>query len=217
MFLMVAATSFELEPLRVAGAAGASWLTLLSGVGPVEATLNLTAFLARLPSLPQGVINFGLAGAFPDSGLDLLDLCLAEGEVLADLGIVYPNRVDPLPLAFAPPREFSFDPSLLALAEKTLLAAGLPCRRGRFVTLSGVSGTKERAESLRDSCQAVCENMEGAALARVCQEFGIPFLELRCISNLAVDRAEQVWQAGAASRRCGQAAAILAEGLRRDQ
>jgi len=217
MFLMVAATKFELEPLQAAKPESDSCLTLLSGVGPVEASLNLTAFLASLPVLPDGVINFGLAGAFPGSGLDLLDLCLAEGEILADLGIVYPDRVDPLPQAFAPPREFVCDPSLLASADKTLTLSGLSCRRGRFVTLAGVSGTRSRAESLRDSCQAICENMEGAALARVCQRFGVPFLELRCISNMAIDRAQQVWQAGAAARRCGQAAAILLEGLSHDR
>ncbi|NTV13394.1 MAG: futalosine hydrolase [Desulfobulbaceae bacterium] len=213
MFLMVAATSFELDALLSAGTESASWLPLLSGVGPVEATFRLTNSLARLPSMPQGVINFGLAGAFPGVGLELLDLCLAEGEVLGDLGIVYPDRVEPLPKSFAPRREFDCDPALLATATKSLAVAGLFCRRGRFVTLSGVSGTKVRAESLRDSWQAICENMEGAALARVCQEFGVPFLELRCISNLALDRAEQLWQAGAAAQRCGQAAAILLEGL----
>ena len=213
MLLMVAATSFELESLQASGPKRPPWLTLLSGVGPVEATYNLTTFLAHLPSLPQAVINFGLAGAFPDSDLGLLDLCLAEGEVLADLGIVYLDRIDPLPAAIAPPREFACDPSLLTMAGEILATAGLPFRRGRFVTLSGGSGTRSRSESLRDSCQAICENMEGGALARVCQGFGVPFLELRCISNLAIDRAEQVWQAGAAARRCGQAAVILAEGL----
>lgn len=217
MFLMVAATNFELEALQAARPESLSWLTLLSGVGPVEAALSLTTLLASLPVLPAGVINFGLAGAFPDSGLELLDLCLAEGEILGDLGIVYPDRVDPLPVAFAPPREFVCEPSLLAAADKALAVAGLSCRRGRFVTLAGVSGTRSRAESLRDSWQAICENMEGAALARVSQKFGVPFLELRCISNMAVDRADQLWQAGAAARRCGQAAAILFEGLSRER
>lgn len=216
MFLLVAATSFELEPFLAATPEGPSWSTLLSGVGPVEASLNLTGCLARLPFLPQGVVNFGIAGAFPNSGLDLLDLCLAETEVLGDLGIVYQDRVDPLPMAFAPPREFVCDPSLLVKADKKLTAAGLSFRRGPFVTLSGVSGTRSRAESLRDSFQAICENMEGAALARVCQEFGVPFVELRCISNLTIDRADQVWRASLAARRCGQAAAILVEGFSRE-
>ncbi|NTV15412.1 MAG: futalosine hydrolase [Desulfobulbaceae bacterium] len=216
MYLLVAATGLELEPLQAVAPACPAWSTMLSGVGPVEAAWRLAAYLARLSSLPQAVINFGLAGAFPAAGLDLLDLCLAEAEILGDLGIVGRDGVAPLPAAFAPPREFACDPALLARAEAILTAAGLPLRRGRFVTLSGVSGTRARAESLRECCQAVCENMEGAALARVCQEFGVPFLALRCISNLAIDREEQVWLATEAARRCGQTVALLLRGLADD-
>lgn len=217
MFLVVAATGFELAPLLASMPAGTVPLTLLCGVGPVEASFKLTTFLAALNTLPQGVINIGLAGAYPDLGLALLDLCLAEGETLGDLGIIYEEGIEPLAPSFAPPREFCCDPVLYDRADKILAAAGLPCRSGRFVTVAGVSGTRRRAEILRDGCRAICENMEGAALARVCQGFGVPFLELRCISNLAVDRAEQEWRAEAAARRCGEVAAALLEGLNRDQ
>lgn len=213
MFLLVAATSLELEPLLAALPAPEASLTLLSGVGPVEATWSLTTFLARRTRMPRGVINLGVAGAYPDTGLDLLDLCLAEEEVLGDLGIVHEAHIDPLAPAFAPPREFVCDPSLLAAAAGILAAAGLPCCRGRFVTVAGGSGSRRRGEYLRDSHQAICENMEGAALARVCRGFGVPFLELRCVSNLVLDRAEQLWRAEEAAVRCGRAAALLVEGL----
>jgi futalosine hydrolase len=213
--LLVAATSLELDPLLAALPAPEACLTLLSGVGPVEATWSLTAFLSRQTKMPRGVINFGVAGAYPGSGVDLLDLCLAEGEVLGDLGIIHEDHIDPLAPAFAPPREFVCDPPLLALAAEILATAGLPCRKGRFVTLSGGSGSRRRGEYLRDSHLAICENMEGAALGRVCLGFGVPFLELRCVSNLVLDRAEQVWRAKEAALRCGRAAALLIEGLNR--
>jgi len=61
--------------------------------------------------------------------------------------------------------------------------------------------------------QALCENMEGAAVARVCQQFGLPLLELRCISNLVEDRNLQNWQLKQACTRCGEAAALIVEGL----
>lgn len=215
MFLLVAATRLELEPLQAALSKPETSLTLLSGVGPVEATWSLTAFLARRTKMPRGVINFGVAGAYPDTGLELLDLCLAEEEVLGDLGIVHQAHIDSLAPAFAPPREFVCDQPMLAAGAAILAAAGLPCPRGRFVTVSGGSGTRLRGEYLRDSHQAICENMEGAALARVCLGFGVPFLELRCVSNLVLDRSAQVWRAREAALRCGRAAAILVEGLNR--
>lgn len=215
MLLLVAATSLELDPLLAALPAPEACLTLLSGVGPVEATWSLTTLLSRRTKMPRGVINFGVAGAYPDSGLELLDLCLAEGEVLGDLGVIHENHIQPLPPTFAPLREFVCDPALLAEGAGILASAGLPCRAGRFVTLAGGSGTRRRGEYLRDSHHAICENMEGAALARVCLGFGVPFLELRCVSNFVLDRAEQVWRAKEAALRCAKAAVLLVEGLSR--
>ncbi|HSH13117.1 MAG TPA: futalosine hydrolase, partial [Desulfurivibrionaceae bacterium] len=209
------ATSLELDPLLAALPESENFLAMLSGVGPVEATWGLTAFISRQSKMPRGVINFGVCGAYPDTGLDLLDLCLAEEEVLGDLGIVHEAHIEPLAPAFAPPQEFACDPSLLAAGAGIFKAAGLPCHRGRFVTVSGGSGTRRRGEYLRDSQHAVCENMEGAAMARVCRGFGVPFLELRCVSNLVLDRAERVWRAKEAALRCARAAALLVEGLNR--
>lgn len=213
MLLLVAATNLELDPLLAALPTPESCLTMLSGVGPVESTWSLTTFLSRRTKMPRGVINFGLAGAYPDTGLELLDLCLAEWEVLGDLGIIHEAHIVPLAPAFAPPQEFVCDPPWLAAAARILATAGLPCRSGRFATLSGSSGSRRRGEYLRDSHQVICENMEGAALARVCQGFGVPFLELRCVSNLVIDRAEQVWRAKEAALHCGRAAALLVEGF----
>lgn len=215
MLLLVAATDLELNPLLAALPTPETCLTMLSGVGPVESTWSLTAFLARRTKLPRGVINFGVAGAYPDTGLELLDLCLAEWEVLGDLGIIHETHIDPLAPAFAPPREFVCDPAMLKIAAGILAAAGLPCRKGRFVSLSGGSGSRRRGEYLRDSHQAICENMEGAALARVCHGFGVPFLELRCVSNLVLDRPEQVWRAKEAATHCARAVACLVEGFNR--
>jgi futalosine hydrolase len=56
---------------------------------------------------------------------------------------------------------------------------------------------------------AICENMEGAALARVSQEFGIPFLELRAISNMVENRDQSAWQI----REAAEKAAIFAAGF----
>ena len=46
--------------------------------------------------------------------------------------------------------------------------------------------------------QAVCENMEGAAVALVALRYGIPCLEIRGISNLVEDRDMSRWDIGLA-------------------
>jgi futalosine hydrolase len=55
----------------------------------------------------------------------------------------------------------------------------------------------------------LCENMEGAAVARVCAEFSLPVLELRAISNLVQDRDLSRWQMAAACGRAAAAAALI--------
>jgi futalosine hydrolase len=210
MYLLVAATEGEIEKAR-SHIQGNGVQFLVTGMGPVEATLALTKHLGGDHSSYQAVINTGTAGAFIGTGLGLLDACLAAREVIGDLGICLQDRIAGFSSSLAVPREFSLAGDLLARAERTLAAMAIPCRSGTFVTVNCVSGTRNRGDQLRDRHQAICENMEGAALARVCQSFGLPFLELRCISNMVEERNTANWRlAEAAARACVIAARLLA-------
>ena len=223
MYLVTAATPFELDPLLRAGPPGARFESLVCGVGPVETALRLTALLARREAAGapryRGVVNIGVAGAYrlAENGANLLDLCLAEREVLGDLGIcdetaIVSLRSDTLEILDT----FALNGPLLAEAASVLAGGGMACRRGTFVTVSCVSGTSRRGDLLARQHQGLCENMEGAAAARVCREFGLPFLELRCVSNLVEERDLRKWRLREACDRCGEAAAFLLQGLRHD-
>ncbi len=217
MFLVTAATDFEMKAyLRACRPAPAS-AHLVTGIGPVETAVRLTAFLAKT-SLPlHGVVNFGVAGAYildDQSGADLLDICLAEREVLADFGICYGDEIEPLRgEALEVLDTFDLDPDLLHQAQSLLTSASIPHQRGVFATVHGVSGTRRRGEMLARQHQALCENMEGAAAARACRQFGLPLLELRCISNLVEDRHLQNWHLHKACARCGEVTALVVKGL----
>jgi futalosine hydrolase len=209
MYLLVAATEAEIEKAR-SQIPGHGAQFLVTGMGPVEATLALTKHLGGTSHSYQAVINVGTAGAFIDTGLGLLDACLAGKEVIGDLGICLQDRIAGFSPSLAVPREFSLTGELLARAERTLAAMAIPCRVGTFVTVSCVSGTRTRGDQLRDRHQAICENMEGAALARVCQSFELPFLELRCISNMVEERNTGNWRlAEAATHACAIAAQLV--------
>ena len=222
MYLIVAATPVELDPFLRACPAGLPVEPLVCGVGPVETALRLTAWCAGRTRNElcrcHGVINIGVAGAYRrDHGADLLDLCLAEHEVLGDFGIcdedsITSLRSDTLEIFDT----FDLDRPLLHAAEDLLAGHGMACRRGTFVTVSCVSGTSRRGNLLARKHDALCENMEGAAAARVCREFGLPLLELRCVSNLVEERDPRTWRLREAGDRCGQAAALLIQGLRHD-
>lgn len=217
MYLIVAATRLELEPFLRALPKDFPCGHLVTGVGLVETTLRLSNRLAAESGRFHGVINLGVAGAYvrDAGGAELLDLCLAEREVLGDLGIcdeasVESIRSDTLEIQDT----FSLDSEMLKAAEVTMRTARIEYRRGVFVTVNCASGSGRRAALLARRHDAICENMEGAAAARVCDHYRLPLLELRCVSNLVVDRDVQRWQLREACVRCGEAAALLVTGWR---
>ena len=216
MILAVAATEFEFAPFAEAFGK-ASTPSLICGVGPVESCLRLTRFLERTSFDISMVINFGVAGAYIDKTAKmpaLLDLCLAETEVLGDLGVCFPRRIDTLSEELAAANHFTLDHDLRTRALQILRQNTIVPLCGNFVTVSCVSGTKERGEMLRHKYDAICENMEGAALARVCADFTLPLLQLRCVSNRVEDRDPAGWCLGQACAESGKAAALLVEALK---
>jgi futalosine hydrolase len=220
MLLAVAATEIEMKPLLARCPAGDQLAHCLSGVGPLEAAVRLTRQLTALHQRLRAVINFGIAGAYPGTeagrpGAQVLDICLAERETFGDFGISFDNHVEPFTAAeCAGIPEHVMDAALLQRARQILEAAELSFRCGTFVTVAGASGTAARGQRLGQRFQALCENMEGVAVARACREFSLPLLEVRVISNLVEDRPGAVWEIEAACEQAALAAALLIDGLR---
>jgi futalosine hydrolase len=219
MYLVTAATPFELAPFRSACNLSGRVEELVCGIGPVEAAVRLGVYLSQTRQQIRAVVNLGIAGAYvrQSGGAGVLDLCLAEREVLGDLGICQGDRIEPLRGAHLEVEDaFVLDPVLLATARAHFDRMGMGCHVGTFLTVNAASGTRSRGDAIARPHQALCENMEGAALARVCREFSLPFLELRCISNMVEDRHLQQWQLKKACNQCGEAAALLMNELLHD-
>ena len=217
MFLVVCATDLELKPLidRLPPD-GKGWTSLVTGVGQVETVLSLTRFLEQRKGEFQRVLNIGVAGAYLHSegqGADLLEVCLAEEEILGDFGICYPDRIEPLAESLVHHSNYKLDPELLHHAAVLLRGQGVLVKQGTFVTVCGVSATEARGNLLGKQYDALCENMEGAAVARVCEAYGLPLLEMRAISNFVEDRDLSRWKMDQACSELGRTAALLLEGL----
>jgi futalosine hydrolase len=223
MFLVVCATEFELQSLLdLEAPAQEEWTSLVTGVGMVETTLSLTRFLeGQGPSKErkiQAVLNFGVGGAYIYDGqekADLLEVCLAEQEIFGDLGVCYPDRMEPLADHLVHRTHYNLDSDVVDRAEFLLKENDLAVRRGNFVTVCGVSATACRGAMLGRQYDALCENMEGAAVARVCEEFDLPLLEMRTISNFVEERDVARWKLREACDQAGKAAAILLKGLKK--
>lgn len=193
--------------------AGREIVPCVSGVGVINAALTLGRVLA-LPGL-IGVVNLGLAGAFDLRALPLGSLCVVRQEIWPEYGLLGPAGVDPRGLGLAQGDVAGFtvwdrlDLHPRQAAQRLDLGVSKFWPEAVSLTVSGVSGTPDRAAGLERDFKADVENMEGFALAYGCARAGVPFLELRAVSNRVGARPPEDWDADLALERLGMACAAL--------
>lgn len=183
---------------------GHSVVLLHCGAGKAAAAASVTSLLEMFH--PSSLIVFGCAGAYPGSSLAVGDLALATEEIYGDEGSLTPEGFRDLEFLGLPLVErnglrffnrFPVDPSLLKKARTFLEQASTETGRtlvtGPFVTVSTCSGTDAAGREMAERTGGICENMEGAAAAQVCALHGVPYLEVRGISNLAENRDLSRW------------------------
>lgn len=190
-------------------------LLMNSGICKVNAALSATALLENFPV--RLIINSGIGGSYPDSGLKIGDIAIATKEICGDEGIITPEGHEGLekigiPLVQDGKRkyfnEFPLDKTLIKKTYSIVTRHASRVTRvkaGNFVTVSATTGTRKRALELGKRFNAICENMEGAAVAQVCTIYRIPMLEMRGISNIAGIRDKRRWNIRLASENCQKA------------
>jgi futalosine hydrolase len=198
-------------------------LVAFSGLGKINAAATAAAILERLTV--SRLWMWGSAGAYPRRDLAISDLALASEEVLGDEGVATLSSWKPLdaigiPLAEAhtgpifnriPVDQSELERARLLLREWQSTSAAPRIHLGPFVTVSGVSGSLARARLLSERFGALCENMEGGAVAQVCLRYQVPFLEIRGLSNWAGNRDKRRWNLAKALDNCQRAILFLLE------
>jgi len=200
-FLNQDAEAFRFHGRR--GLRGEGWTWLELGVGKVNAAMTLSAFLETEPGVRR-VLLVGIAGAYPGTGLRPGDLVLASEEIQADLG----TRRGMEPLGFPALvrsgrryfNRFPAEPGYTGWLSKRLGLRPLP-----LVTADKVSESLAEAYERARAWRAAAENMEGAAVAQVAIWRGLPWAELRAISNPAGVREKAKWRTDEALTALGQA------------
>lgn len=206
--LVVTAVAAEAEAVRSATDPGLVVVEAV-GVGPAAAaagTARLLA-LAEAGAMPySGVLCAGVAGGFPGRA-QVGATVLGARSIAADLGAETPD-------GFLPIEELGFGTSELATDEALLkaLAEALPAAIvGDILTLATVTGTAETAARLAARFPAAAaEGMEGYGAGCAAAQAGIPFAELRTISNPVGPRDRASWRLGEALSALAEAAACLA-------
>ncbi len=222
---MVIAKSTTLgSKLFIEGMIGAKRILLcVGGMGKVNAAHASTLMLTRFD--PEVLIVFGIGGAYPSSGAGIGDLAIAKEEIAGDEGILTEEGFKNTEYLGIPLIKnvsstifttFPVTEPLMHRALQSLLAhqkSGRPkAHTGSFVTLSTCTGTATRARELEDCYHGLCENMEGVAVAQVAELHGIPWLEVRGISNIVEDRDLKKWDIPRAAGAVQQAVQHIVEG-----
>jgi futalosine hydrolase len=196
-------------------ASGRHVVHAVSGLGKVNAAHAATVLIkSHAPSL---IINFGVGGAYPSSGLKIGDIAVATSEIYADEGVLAKDGLKTLDLIGIPLvragrkkyfNEFPVGGTNLRkiidgmAASEQALSGEFKIGKGAFATVSACTGTTKRALELERRFGVICENMEGAAVAQICIMYQTPMIEIRGISNLVTDRDRKSWDLGLASKNC---------------
>lgn len=207
--LLVTAVEAEAEAVR-AGWRAPEVTVAAVGVGPAAAAAGTARLLALAEAEGRpytGVISVGIGGGFPGRA-PVGATVLATASVAADLGAESPT-------GFLSLDELGFG-TTVAPSDPTLLhwlRAALPwALTGVVLTVSTVTGTAERAERLADRYpDALAEGMEGYGVACAAAGAGVPFAELRTMSNPVGPRDRAAWRIAEAMAALTTAARALAD------
>jgi futalosine hydrolase len=195
---VVTAVDAERDVLALPDAVG----TVLSGgIGPAASAAATSAALAT--GGYDLVVCAGIAGGFAPLGVG--DIAVASTIAFADLGADSPDGFASIPSA---PDRYDVAPRLcVELADRT---GG---HLGTILTVATVTGTAEGADALLGRYpDAVAEAMEGAGVAAAAVRHGVPFAEVRAISNAVGPRDRAAWRIPDALTALGAAVTAVAQG-----
>ncbi|WP_372740123.1 5'-methylthioadenosine/S-adenosylhomocysteine nucleosidase [Neptunomonas sp.] len=162
--------------------AGLDIVLLMSGIGKVNAAVSTALLLHEFA--PDCVINTGSAGGF-DPMLNVGDIVISSEVRHHDVDVTIfgyePGQVPGLPAAFEP------DVTLAKVAEQCIERLdGMQTVHGLIATGDSFMNDPARVahtRSLFPTMKAV--EMEAAAIAQTCHQFGTPFIVIRALSDIA--------------------------------
>lgn len=158
-----------------------------AGIGKVQAGVT-TAFLIENFKV-DAVINSGSAGGI-GTGLAVGDLVLSTGAAYHDASAtVFGYKPGQLPQQ---PQIFEADQELLQAISEAASQAGLQVKPGLIVTGDQFVSSQAQIAAIKEIYpQALCCEMEGAAVAQVAYQFDKPFLIVRAMSDVGDEDAGQ--------------------------
>lgn len=189
--LLVAATAFEIAPFT-------QWIekeqvaadVLVTGIGLMATTWSLSRQLSIKKY--DLVVQAGIAGCF-DQRFRVGDTVVVKKDRIADLGVLEQNSFkDVFDMKLAKPSQFPFRNGWLVNNSPGIAVAGT-LKKINAVSVNRISTGKTLINKWNEKYSPVIESMEGAAFHYCCLMAGVPFLQIRSISNYAGERNKSKW------------------------
>ena len=155
-----------------------------SGLGKVNAAVVSTLLIEKFEC--ELLLFSGVAGGI-DPGIEIGEVIIGESLIQYDYGTLknrelLPFRPGSIPTGDSKNElEYSLDPKI-----KHKIKVSLPnVRMGIILTGDVFLQCEETQKELFEKYGAQAIDMEGAAVAQVAEQFGIPAIVVRCLSDLA--------------------------------
>ena len=181
---VVQAGGLEFESGKIHGKEA---VVVRSGVGKVNAALCAQRLILQFNC--TNIINTGIAGAMAE-GLGVLDFVVSTDAVYHDVdasGFGYKLGQIPQMSVFS----LEADKKMICAAKKAFEncedAKGHKMLEGRIATGDQFISEKTVKTRIGQNFSPACVEMEGAAIAHACHLNGIPFVIIRCMSDMADD------------------------------
>ncbi|MEK0286667.1 5'-methylthioadenosine/S-adenosylhomocysteine nucleosidase [Caldifermentibacillus hisashii] len=161
---------------------GKDVVLLKSGIGKVNAAMSTTILIERYH--PDLIINTGSAGGL-NPELNVGDLVISDDVCHHDVdatvfGYAY-GQVPQMPAAY------QADERLIQVAEEAARSLeGIQVKKGRIASGDSFMSDPDRVQMVAEKfpgLQAV--EMEAAAIAQVAYQYGLPFVIIRALSDIA--------------------------------
>lgn len=161
---------------------------LVTGIGVTFTTFHLTNILKD--SSYNFVLNIGISGSLTHE-LKIGEIVNVISEEFADLGIEKKDEFLTLfESGFMDSNEFPFEQGVLKAPNNNGL---FDLKKVRGITTNKSHGSAESIAEVNQKFSAHVESMEGAAVFYVCNWLGIPFHQIRAISNFVEPRDSSKW------------------------
>ncbi len=172
---------------------GVKVVLVKSGVGKVNAALCTQRLI--LDFGVSAIINTGIAGAMAH-GLKVLDFVVSTDALYHDMDATgFGYKITQIPQMDC--SDFIADEKLISAAKAAfdsldeLKTHSLLC--GRIASGDQFISAKSVKEKIRTDCNPACVEMEGAAIAHAAYVNNIPFVIIRCMSDMADDTGETTY------------------------